>query len=483
MDPEKAKIIVIKSSKEGIKGDTRSNLTFQTKSDEQMVSSDVDTAEAHRLLKVSDELKGISGAMKSQLANGMNVILLPVHSMPIISARLVFANAGTSSTPENPKLAGAAADFLNLPMDAEAFARTGVEVGCGAETDNAVCESGGLSIYLDVMLKGLERLVTAGEYRQERIESWQKREKTHFESKLAQQQTEYRRQLYNALYGAAHPYTVTGLDTPEAAGKVHRDALDAFRHAHYTAGNATLIVVGDFDPAQAAATAKSVFGGWAKGGANKAIDAKAQKPTGQTYVGVVGKEGPQMQVSMAYPSVPGVDGQEAARRVLVEMMNIRVGDVRFRLGSTYGVYAGRLTHTGTGAYVIGGGGVDAERTGESIKAMRDGIDMLRKGEHFDDDFVRARRDVIKRLLGESTVTSELADRLALASEYGLPPTYYNTLLQQVAAVSTAQIHSLIAQELDPSHEIIVVMGDRPHLEKAFADAGLKDVKIIEPDYK
>ena len=42
---------------------------------------------------------------------------------------------------------------------------------------------------------------------------------------------------------------------------------------------------------------------------------------------------------------------------------------------------------------------------------------------------------------------------------------------------------LIKTELDPSKEIVVALGDKAHLDKAFAEAGIKDVKIVEPDYK
>jgi hypothetical protein len=42
---------------------------------------------------------------------------------------------------------------------------------------------------------------------------------------------------------------------------------------------------------------------------------------------------------------------------------------------------------------------------------------------------------------------------------------------------------LIKTELDPKNEIIVIRGSRPQLEKTFADAGITDVKIVEPEYK
>ena len=69
------------------------------------------------------------------------------------------------------------------------------------------------------------------------------------------------------------------------------------------------------------------------------------------------------------------------------------------------------------------------------------------------------------------------------SMYGLPPTYYNTLLQQLAAASPAQLRAIIAAELSPANEAVVIQGDRAQITKTFADAGLKDIKIVEPDVK
>jgi len=482
LDPDKARIVVLKNNKEGIKGDERSSFAFHTSSEDEMTTGDVDPSEARKPIKVAAELKALAGAQRFELGNGMKAILMPVHAMPVVAATLTFHNTGEARTPNDPALATMAAAMLSLPRDAEAFARTGVSVGCEANPDDTVCETGGINIYLDVMVKGLERLITAGEYSQEGVERWQKRVKLRYESQKTQQQLEFGRQILTAVYGPDHPYTKTGLLTPAAAAKIHRDSLNDYRRTHYTAGNATLIVVGDFDPKKAEALIRSNFGSWGRGTVDKPVDPAPFKRTGPAMIGVIGKEHPQLRVAISYPAPAGVDGQEGARRVLTEMMNIRMGDVRFKLGSTYGTYAGRDPQRGPTAYEMGGT-VDAERAGESIKAMRDGMEMLRKGDHFDEDFVRARRKIMSNLLGESTVTNQLASRLGFIDRYGLPTTYYNTLLQQVAAVSTAQLKALIASELDPSNEVVVVLGDKKHLDKAFADAGIKDVKIVEPEYK
>jgi hypothetical protein len=50
-------------------------------------------------------------------------------------------------------------------------------------------------------------------------------------------------------------------------------------------------------------------------------------------------------------------------------------------------------------------------------------------------------------------------------------------------VSPAQVRALIQHELDPQKEVIVMLADKDHLNKTFSEAGLNDVKIVEPDYK
>jgi zinc protease len=480
--PEKARVVVIKPNKEGVKGDRRSSLKFETKSHDQIVVPDVDPKEAKRPIKVATELRSLTGANRFVLGNGMQVVLLPIRSMPIISAQLIFNNVGKSSTPESPALASAAADFLNLPPDAEAFAKTGVGVGCGATQDETICSTGGISLYLDVMLKGFERLIVAGDYNQERIERWQKSVRERFKTQTTQQEAEFRRQITAALYGPEHPYTRTTNVTPDAVGKISKTTLNEFRKAHYRAGNATLIIVGDFEVTRAEKLVRSTFGGWSQTTPAKRIDPTPFKRTGPIYIGVIGKEAPQLNVRIAYPAPAGVDGQEGARMVLTTMLNNRVADIRFKLGSTYGVQAGRVTQRGPSSYHVAGT-VDADRAGESLKAMREFVDSLRKGERFDEDFVRARRKVISELFGTSTVTSDLADSLAFISNYGLDAKFYNSLLQQVAATPTSLVKALIQNELSPQNEVVVIMGSKAQLDKAFKEAGIKDVKLIEPEYK
>jgi zinc protease len=482
LDYDKAKIIVFKSDKAGIHGDRRAKVEFQTKSHDRRENPDIDPREAKVPLTVEADLGAFGKAERYTLGNGMKVVLLPNESpFPLVSALLMF-NVGDAQSGDTPGLARVAAQRLSPPRDMDALARTGIDVWGSPSRDTTYVYSGGLDLYTSVIIKGMERTVKASEYSQEGIEAWQKRTREAFGRKDYQQEIEFDRQQLTALYGADHPYTRNGVLTPSSASDIGRDNLMAFKRAHYSAGNATLVVVGKFDPVKIKATISDTFGAWSKGRVDEPVSREPRERTGPEYVGVVGNEGPQMSVRIMYPAPAGIDGQEAARRVLTEMMNIRMGDIRYKLGSTYGTGAGRVVQMGPGAYTAAGD-VDARRAGESLKAMREGIEMLRRGDNFDLDFVRARRKLIEDLLGQSTVSSAMTQRLAQMARFDLPPDYYTKLIKLIAATSPAQVKALIAKELDPTKEIIVCLGDRPTLEKAFAEAGVAQVKLVEPDYR
>ncbi|HEY6036775.1 MAG TPA: insulinase family protein, partial [Kofleriaceae bacterium] len=425
LDWDKAGIVVVKPSTAGVKGDARSKVKFAVPTDQGVQQAAMDPAEAareaRRPFKVAAELKSLAGAKRFTLDNGMNVVMLQIKSMPLAHVELHFRNVGTAATP-NSAIAEMSARFLQPVLNIDqvngentnVFARTGVDVECGPTSDQVVCVSSGVNIYLDVMVKGLERLVTAGQYDQDQIERWQKRVAENQKLHSTQEQNEYVRQAYAAIFGPNHPYTENAVLTPKSAGTVHMDALRDFRRQHYTAGNATLVIVGNFDMAYAEKLARNTFGSWDRGTVDKPVEKTPFKRPAPTFVGVTkNKEDQQVTAVIAYPSPAGVDGQEGAREVLAAMMNERAENIRFKRGSTYGLYFRRQAQIGPSAYVMVGGArlggtMDAERAGESIKAIRESLDDLRKGDaDWDQDFVHARRNLISKMLGESTVTDEL----------------------------------------------------------------------------
>lgn len=287
-------------------------------------------------------------------------------------------------------------------------------------------------------------------------------------------------QLYAAVYGADHPYTVGGPPTMTSVGRLDRDAATRFKNAHFTARNATLVLTGKFDAAAAEKHIRDHFGDWGKGREPSSVSLAPGKRSGPAHVGVVAETGPQLSVRIAYPGPVGIDDRHAARLVLEELLDLRMGAIRNQLGSTYGVYARRRNRIGPSMYELGGR-VDAARAGESLAAMRASLDELRGGyDGFDADFARARRKVVQDLLSRSGVSLDMAFRLTTIARYRLSPDFYDRLLGRAASVTPAEVRALIATELASANEVVVCMADRATLEKAFATAGFDSVELIEP---
>jgi zinc protease len=478
LDGNQMHVTIFEPVREGLRGDARASFVFATPQTHDRGEKSVDPEEARHRLKIESEQYAIARAKRFTLDNGLRVVLLPLDSpLPLVTAELVF-HSGDAAAPDSPHLAAAAARFVQPPPEMlRRLIRAGIYIPCRTTMDDTRCTARGVSIYLPEIIEGLERMTKMGVYEQRSIERWQhvtgsmnKRRR-----ELAQQETD--RQLDVALYGADHPYTRAGTKTAGSERRIGRDQLHAFRKAHYTAANGTLIVVGAFDFGEAESLIRKAFGDWSRGSAHAPVTAAATRTN--TVVGVVRDPGPQLELRIAYPSPGGVGGQQAARLVVAELIRQQGADIRERLGATYGVYVSRDERLGPTRYELRTT-VDAPRAGEAIKALRDGIAALRDGSDFDVRFVRARRKVLQRLLGESAVTQELAQRLATIARFELAPDYYATLQQQVAALSPAQVKAVIAAELDPAAEALVAAADRDTLNTAFAAAGLTDVKMIEP---
>ncbi|MEO7729340.1 MAG: insulinase family protein, partial [Kofleriaceae bacterium] len=287
---------------------------------------------------------------------------------------------------------------------------------------------------------------------------------------------------FAAIFGPDHPYTQADTVVPGAIDKIQQDTLTSFQREHYTAANATLVIAGMFDPVRAEAQVRDAFGYWSRGHKDAPVARPADPRTAPVHVGVIGDDDPQVDVALLYPSPAGIAGEQAARLVLTRMLGGQLALIRSKLGATYGTTVRRNALLGASSYYLGGA-VDAPRAGEALRAMRAGIDALRGGTDFDANFVRARRKVVQELLAGSTVSTELASRLGQIARFGLEPSYDQDLLRQAAALTPAQVKQLIARELDPRAEVIVLLGDRAAVTRAFADAGITDAKLVVPAAK
>jgi len=477
LDRDRAKVTVFAPSRRGASGDKRSNIVFHAAADEHLEPA-VDPSEAQRPLRVP-KLNVLSRATRFQLDNGMHVVLLPVDAMPVVAAQLIF-DAGEGTTPDQPGLATTAAELLRLPPGSTTAWQAGIDLRCSATTDHTICAARGVSLYADAIISTLEQLIRHGGYPDTELSRWQRLTRGLYERKRTRQRLAFELQQLAAIYGPEHPYTRTAMLAPSTIDKIGEQALTSFRREHYTAANATLVIAGMFDLKHTEWQVREAFGHWSPGRKDAPVPPAAQSRTAPVHIGVIGDDDPQVDIALLYPSPPGIAGEQAARLVLMQMLDEQMRRIRTELGATYGVHVRRDTGVSGSAYHIQGA-VDAPRSGEALRAMRAGIEALRSGTEFDAMFVRARRKVVQELLNGSTVSTVLAQRLGQSARFGLGPSFDNDLLRDAAALSPPQVKQLLARELDPGSEVIVLLGDRGSVTRAFPEAGIDDAKLMVSD--
>jgi zinc protease len=395
--------------------------------------------------------------------------------IPMVTVAVEFRAGSVHEPADRAGLARIAADTISPappsnPEEGDPFARVGIAWGSSSDEDSTRFTARGMEIYLDVEIKGLERLIKAGEYDQRQIEEEQRLARVAARRKSASAREHFYLAFNQAMF-PSHPYG--RMETVQSLSKVGRDQAMAWRSDHYTAKNGTIVITGKFDPGKAETFVRETFGQWSSGKGNAAPAATSLNRGGPTFIAVDGEALPTVEVIIGYPMPAGVDASYAARLVLAEMMTERVASVREKLGASYGVYARQSFRLGPGELTISGP-VDAARAGEALKAMRDGVDAMRHGDHVVEDFVRARRDVLRKLVADSTDSGRLAARLLVTSRHGLPPSFDEELIQKVAALTPREIMAVLA-DVRPEAEVVALLGAKKFVEKAYQDAGITGV--------
>jgi zinc protease len=471
-DPDKARFLVIRPKKGAPARLTRAALKYAGGDDRKTEQFPVDRSDAARAVDVPARTTPFARARTFILDNGLRVVLVPsTGELPLVTLALSF-HTGTARDPaDRAGIARAAVDhFMGNP---DILAHYGAEIGTRVDAEASTFYVRGMAHYLEHLTRGLRDYVAGGTYPAMGLEHWQDVMKRRLARKRAAAEREFEDAWRRAVFGD-HPYAHTGSPTLASLSALDHDNHLSWKSSTFVARNATLIVAGNFDAAAGEGWVRKYFDDFPSGSVPAALP-----PVGARAARVAGVSIDKidiMPVAIGFPIDHPIDDAYPARLVLAEMLNERVAAVRDKLGASYGVYASLLAYDGAGAYVVRGS-VDPERAGEALKVLREAVVSLRKGEGFVENFVRARRAVIKQRLAGAASSLDLVFRAAWLDRHGRPFSYEDDILRTVAGLTPAQVLKLAAAELPADHEVVVSLGDGDRLRQAFADAGLAGATI------
>jgi zinc protease len=408
------------------------------------------------------------------LSNGLELILVERHAVPIIAANLVFKNGSDSNPTDKPGLASFTAAMLdegtttkNSLQIADAIAQLGASLATGSAVDSSNVTTRALTRNFPAAVDILADVVLHPSFPADELE----RQRASRIAQLAQAKEDPRdiapRVTSAVLFGTNHPYGYPEVGTEAAVKAMKRDDLVAFWKQNYVPNNAALVVSGDITMPQLKALAEKTLGGWQRGTpARPKLDVPAATTAKVVIVDTPGA--PQTQVRVATLGAP----RSSPDFRPLQLLNIPLGgnfasrinmNLREKNGYSYGVNSQVTFRRAAGTFQVGGG-VRTDATGPAVNEILNELKGILSNPLSATELASAKDSLADSLPGAFETTVDAVGNYSNVFIYDLGLDYYANYAEQVRAVTLPQTSAVAAKYVVPQNMVIVAVGDKAKIE-------------------
>ena len=154
-------------------------------------------------------------------------------------------------------------------------------------------------------------------------------------------------------------------------------------------------------------------------------------------------------------------------------------NLREKHGYTYGAGSSFDMRASPGPFVAAAG-VQTDKTSESLKEFfneLNGILQTVPG----DELARAKNYVALRFPSGFESTSDISRRLEEVLIYHLPDDYFSKYVQNIQAVTAADVQRVAQKYIQPGRVAVVVVGDRKAIEPGIKALDLGQISVMSVD--
>jgi zinc protease len=429
------------------------------------------------------------------LSNGMKVLLLEDHELPLMSGAALIRTGNLFDPPNKKGLAGLTGEVLR---SGGTKARTGDQLdqdleNVAASIESQIGETNGtlsfscLKENTDQVLALFRDLLSSPEFRQDKVDL----AKTQSRSEISRRNDDpdgiAQREFSDIVYGRNTPYGWS-IEYSDIDNIQRQDLID-FYHRYYFPANITLEVIGDFSTAELKTKLEQLFGAWqATQPAVPAFPKVEDKPapgvflaskedTTQTFFHV-GELGGELR-DKDYPAL------EVASEILGGGFSSRLfQSVRTKHGWAYNIsanWAANYDHPGT--FEISGS-TQSAHTVDTLKAIDQELEKIRTAEVSDEELQTAKDTVLNGFVFNFDRPSKTINRLMIYQYYGYPKDFIFQYQKAIAGVTKADILRVAQQYFQPKNLSYVAVGNPKDFGTPLASLGMKvqpiDLTIPEP---
>jgi zinc protease len=422
------------------------------------------------------------------LSNGIQVVVLENHEIPIVRVRAVIDASALLEAAGKEGLASVTFAMLGegtATRSADQLSDAFAALGNGVSPTGFLTITKNLAPSLALMADQLENPA----FPQEALDRI--RANRLADLKRLQDQPSYlaQRVFANAVYGTGHPYERAA--TEQSLTSLARADLVEFHDTWFRPQNVKFVVAGDITPDAARAELEKAFASWPSGGKKSTYTIAAPKTPGPTTIYLFDRPSSAQSYIMAGSvgprrDVPEYFALDIANNILGGTFNSRLNlNLREKHGYSYGANS-RFTYRRVpqvGQFTAASQVATAKTDSSVIELMRELREIHGARPVSDSEVTHSTDNILKGMPLDFETVDDIAGAAANLLGNELPLDYYQTVSDGYRRAGSPAVRAAAAKFIDPEHLVVVVVGDRKAIEAALRAAHVAPVVVVDDKAK
>lgn len=415
------------------------------------------------------------------LDNGLQVVSVRRATLPLVSAQLLVRSGSAMDPAKDPGLADLTAHLLTkgaagltAPQIAAAAEALGGSLNADAGWDSSSVGITVTTTKLPDALKLLADVVRKPAFDPAELKRAKTQAADDLRLALSRPTTLASIAASRSVFGSgAYGHSRTG--TPKALARIKQADVQHLHAALYRPDNAVLILTGDITPAQALSMARSSFGGWKKPATPLAKAPPAHSNSTLPALLLIDQSGAgQAGVVAAHLAPARKDSDYAAgtvaNAVLGGSYSARLNqEIRIKRGLSYGA-SSRLDNRRSDGLWLASAQTKNPSAPQVVDLLLGQFAELSKAAVPAEELAARKATLIGSYARSLETTAGLAEQVGELALYGINPDQITRYVDQVKAVTAAQVQAYGTAHLGDKSTRVVVVGDAKQFAAAIDKA-------------
>ncbi len=401
--------------------------------------------------------------------NGMTVLILEQHFLPIIEIHALIKAGSAQDPPEKAGLANLVAGLLDEGTTtrsskqlAEQIDFVGGSLGAQADEDFTTASARTLKKDIDLGFTLLADILQRPAFPKQEFE----RVRSQILGEITSDNDDpghVAMKAFNQLIFQNHPYRWPVNGTEDTLGKITLADVQTFYAKEYLPNQIILTIVGDVTVEQATTLVQTHFGSWKKGVVQPRT---AKKPAviDKKIVQLIEKDLTQSTIVIGHPGISRTNPDFYAVTVMNHVLGAggfssRLMDtIRDKQGLAYGITSHYDARLMPGSFWINLQ-TRTETTNQAINGVLTEMKTIRDSPISDQELADAKAFLMGSFPLRLDSTAKLAKVLAQVEFFGLGFDYFSQYPKWIERVTKEDVQRVAKQYLDPQHYALVVVGN------------------------